>query len=59
MNRDGLKALLQLGFMFTGLSLCSLMFQPPNSGEFVLSVCSLGIGLTILGLTFLLILLMR
>lgn len=59
MNRDGLKGLLQLGFFFTGLSVCSLAFQPPDSAEFVLSVCSLGIGLTILGLTVLLILMMR
>lgn len=59
MNRDGLKGLLQLGFFFTGLSFCSLVLQPRDSGEFVLSVCSLGIGLTILLLTFILIMAMR
>jgi len=59
MRRDGLKALLQLGFFFTGLSICSILAQPPDSAEFVVSFCSLGIGLTILGITVLLIVLMR
>lgn len=59
MRREGLRGLLQFGFFITGLSACSLLFQPRDSGEFVLSVCSLGMGLLILLVAVLFILTMR
>lgn len=59
MKRDGLRGLLQIGFFITGLSACSILFQPRHSGEFVLSFCSLGMGLLILLLAIVLIVMMR
>lgn len=59
MRRDALKGLLQIGFFLTGLSFCSLIFQPPGSGEFVVSACSMGIGLTVLLLAAVVVLMMR
>ena len=49
MQHEALKGLLMLGLFFSGLSLCSLIYLPPDVPEFALSLCSLGIGLTILG----------
>jgi hypothetical protein len=48
MKRDGLKGLLQIGFFLTGLSICSILYQPRDSAEFVVSFCSLGLGLFVL-----------
>lgn len=48
MKRDGLKGLLQMGFFLTGLSLCSILYQPRDSAEFVVSFCSLSLGIVIL-----------
>lgn len=59
MRREALRYVLQAGLLFTGLSLCSAALQPRDSGEFVLSIISLGIGLAILTLGFLLIFLTR
>jgi hypothetical protein len=59
MRNDALRGLLQLGFFFSGLSLCSVLAQPRDSGEFVVSVCSLGIGLTILLIAGLVAFMMR
>ncbi|GAB4529897.1 MAG: hypothetical protein OHK0046_50090 [Anaerolineae bacterium] len=59
MKRDGLRTILQLGLIFTGLSVCSILYQPRDSAEFVLSFCSLGIGVSILLIAALLILMMR
>lgn len=55
MRRDALRYVLSAGFLFTGLSLCSVALQPRDSGEFVLSILSLGIGLLILLIASLLI----
>lgn len=59
MKREGLRGLLQIGFFLTGLSACSLLFQPRDSGEFVLSVISLGMGLLVLLIAFGLVWMMR
>lgn len=36
--------------MIAGLSLLLLFLNPPDSAEFVVSVCSMGIGLTLAAL---------
>jgi hypothetical protein len=59
MRRDALRYVLSAGFLFTGLSLCSALLQPRDSGEFVLSILSLCIGLMTLLLGFLLVFLTR
>lgn len=48
MKREAVRGMLQIGFFFSLLSLCSLAYQPRDSGEFVVSACSLGIGILIL-----------
>lgn len=59
MKRDGLRGMLQLGFFLTGLSICSILYQPRDSGEFVVSFCSLGLGLVVLLFAFVLTMMMR
>lgn len=59
MKRDALKGLLQMGFFLTGLSLCSILYQPRDSAEFVVSFCSLGLGLLILLMAIIMILMLR
>lgn len=59
MKRDSLKALLQIGFFMTGLSICSILYLPRDSAEFVVSFCSLGIGLLVLLFAVVIILILR
>ncbi len=47
MARDSLHGFLQLGFFILGAGLCSALFQPSDSGEFVVSLCSAGLGLAL------------
>lgn len=47
MVRDGFKAFIQAGaFFFIGGAALALL-QPRDSGEFVVSICSSGIGLAL------------
>lgn len=47
MSPDALRGFLQIGF-FVGVGGLVLAFlQPPDSAEFVVSVCSAGIGLAL------------
>ena len=49
MVRDSLRGFLQIGFFLSAGSLCSVVSVPRDSGEFVISVCSGAIGLTMIG----------
>ncbi len=59
MKRDSLKALLQIGFFMIGLSICSILYQPRDSAEFIVSFCSLGIGLFILLFAVVIVVMLR
>jgi hypothetical protein len=45
--RDGLRGFLSIGVLLTLASVVSALLQPRDSAEFVVSVCSTGIGLTL------------
>ncbi|TVR24492.1 MAG: hypothetical protein EA396_00770 [Anaerolineaceae bacterium] len=47
MIRESLKGFLQIGFFIMVAGLCSALLVPRDSGEFVISVCSSVIGLTL------------
>lgn len=44
MARESLRGFLQLGFFIMVTGLCSALMLPPDSGEFVISVCASGMG---------------
>lgn len=48
MNRDALRAFLQIGFFILIGGLFSAVLQPGDSGEFVISICASGIGLLLI-----------
>jgi hypothetical protein len=48
MARDSLRGFLQLGFFITFAGFCGALYAPSDSGEFVVSVCSSAIGLTLI-----------
>ena len=48
MRREAVRGLLQIGIMITLLSGCSAVLPPRDSGEFVISVCSTGVGILLL-----------
>ena len=48
MNRDALRGFLQIGCFIFAMGLCSALAQPRESGEFVVSICSSGIGLLLI-----------
>jgi preprotein translocase subunit Sss1 len=50
MTPDFLRGFLQAGMLVTVASFILILTTKPNSAEFVISVCSLGIGLTLVGL---------
>lgn len=47
MARESLRGFLQLGFFLLVAGGITAVLLPPDSGEFVLSVCSSGIGLAL------------
>ena len=47
MAADALKGFLRLGFMVGGCGLLLAFFQPRESPQFVLSMCSAAMGLTL------------
>lgn len=59
MARDSLRGFLQLGFFITVAGLCAAVYAPNESGEYVISLCSSGIGLALIGGSILLGRLMR
>ncbi len=48
MNHDALRGFLQIGCFIFAVGLCSALAQPRESGEFVISICSSGIGLLLI-----------
>lgn len=48
MDHEILKGFLRIGFFIGGCSFLLIFVQPPNSPEFVLSICSTLIGLTLI-----------
>jgi hypothetical protein len=52
-NPEGLRLFFRAGVFISVLSLLLVFAQPRESAEFVISVCSLGIGLTLTGLVVL------
>lgn len=46
-NPESLRLFFRTGILIAGLSLLMVFAQPRESAEFVVSVCSLGIGLTL------------
>jgi hypothetical protein len=48
MDSSTLKAFLQLGILIGGCSFVMIFMQPPNSPEFVLSVCSSLMGFALI-----------
>jgi hypothetical protein len=50
MNRNALQGLLAMGIFVGGGGLILAFFQPQDSPEFVVSLCSTGIGLALIGL---------
>ena len=49
MNPEVLKAFLRSGIFIAGLALILMLALPRNSAEFVVSTCSLMIGLALIG----------
>jgi len=45
---NALRGFLQLGFFIAVTGFCSAWFLPRDSGEFVVSICAGGIGLTLI-----------
>jgi hypothetical protein len=52
-NPDALKAMLRLAIWVAGLSFVLLFIVPGDSPEFVVTACSLAMGLTVMGLVVL------
>lgn len=50
MTPEFMRGFLRGGVFVALVSLALLFFVPPNSAEFVISVCSLLMGLTLIGL---------
>jgi hypothetical protein len=50
---DALKAYMRIGFWILLLSVVLLFFQQPGTAEFVITVCSIGIGAALVGLVVL------
>jgi hypothetical protein len=53
MAPEGLRLFLRAGVFIALTALVLLFLVPPDSAEFVVSVCSLGIGLVLVGLVIL------
>lgn len=49
MNPDALRAFFRGGIFIAGMGLLLMLALPRDSAEFVVSTCSLMIGLTLLG----------
>jgi hypothetical protein len=47
MAREALRGFLQVGFFIAVTGACSALLLPPESGEFVLSVCASGVGIAL------------
>jgi hypothetical protein len=54
MNRNALQGLLAIGIFVGGGGLFLAFFQPQDSPEFVVSLCSVSIGLALIGLALIL-----
>ena len=54
MTPEFMRGFLRAGVFVAVVSLALVFLVPPNSAEFVISVCSLLIGLTLIGLIVLL-----
>jgi hypothetical protein len=50
MSADALKSFFRAGIFLTVVSLMLVLSTRRESAEFVISVCSLGIGVTLIGL---------
>ncbi len=48
-SSGAIKGFLQLGFFIGGTGFVMLFFQPPNTPEFVLSLCSTMMGIFLVG----------
>ena len=59
MNPDALRAYFRMGMWITLVALVLVLALPRDTPEFVISVCSLGVGLTLTGLVAALNRLMR
>jgi hypothetical protein len=59
MNPDALRAFFRAGIFIAGLALLLVFAVPRESAEFVVSVCSLMIGLALIGGVVLVTLLTR
>ncbi|GAB4555747.1 MAG: hypothetical protein OHK0023_27330 [Anaerolineae bacterium] len=53
-DHETLRGVLSLGFLIGGGGLVMVFLQPPNSAEFVLSLCSAMMGIVLVGMVFLL-----
>ncbi len=53
MGPEALRAYFRLGMWITLVAVILVLILPRDGPEFVISVCSLGIGLTLLSLIFL------
>ncbi len=49
MNPEALKAFFRAGVFIAGLALILMLSLPRDSAEFVVSTCSLGLGLLLIG----------
>lgn len=59
MNPDALRAYFRMGMWVTLVALVLVLAVPRDTPEFVVSVCSLAVGLTLTGVVALLSRLMR
>jgi hypothetical protein len=59
MNPDALRAYFRIGMWITLVALVLVLALPRDTPEFVISVCSLAVGLTLTGLVVALNRLMR
>ena len=48
MGREALRGFLQIGIFIAGAGFCSATVQPRDRGEFVVSVCSMAIGIVLI-----------
>lgn len=48
MAADALKGFLRLGFMVGGCGMILAFVQPPGTPQFILSVCSAAMGITLI-----------
>ncbi|MGJ3239038.1 MAG: hypothetical protein ACFE0Q_10075 [Anaerolineae bacterium] len=53
MDRESLRGFMAIGFFVGGGGFLMALLLPPDSGEFVVSLCSGGVGLTLIVLILL------